>query len=113
MGGIGNDSPPLRLSRIHAVNVSRGAAESAERERGDPKHSNVGSHSPNGDSLDVRPRGPFSAASAAPREPIPVLNRMVTAESDPYSKDLAQRSRAAESDRKTGVWAPLDRLTVG
>ncbi len=104
LGGIGNDSPPLRLSRIHAVNVSRGAAESAERERGDPKHSNVGNHSPNGDSPNLRPRGPFSATSAAPREPIPVFNRMETSQRENRFEvsgaetggDLAQRRRDAE-----------------
>ena len=39
---------PSPLSRVHAVAVSRGAAESAEREAGH-ESSRVGNHSPNGD----------------------------------------------------------------
>jgi hypothetical protein len=44
------------------------------RERGAPAHSNIGNHSPNGDWPEVRPRCPFSATSAAPREPRPFCN---------------------------------------
>ena len=96
------------LGRIHAVIVSRGAAEPRraprERKRGAPEHSNVGNHSPNGDSPNLRPRGPFSATSAAPREPIPVFNRMETSQREnrfevsgaETGTDLAQRRRDAE-----------------
>ena len=57
-------------SRIQAVEFSRGAAESAERGAGHPP-SNVGNHSPDGDSPYVRAGRSFSAISAAPREPLP------------------------------------------
>ncbi len=46
--------PPRHLSRIHAAEFSRGAAESAEREAGHEWWS-VGNHSPNGDCPTCQP----------------------------------------------------------
>ncbi len=54
-------------------NLTRSREE--RRERGAPEDSNVGSHSPDGDWPEIRPGWPFSANSAAPREPRPLPNR--------------------------------------
>jgi hypothetical protein len=94
----------------HCLTRSRG--ERRERERAAPKRSNVGNHSPNGDSPNLRPRGPSSAPSAAPREPIPVLNRMETAER-PHPRTV-RRTRFVSrrrKDAKGGRWEEDQRST--
>jgi hypothetical protein len=38
---------------------------------------------------------------------------LLSPEPYPCSRDLARRSRDAESDRKSGVWPPVDSITAG
>jgi hypothetical protein len=38
---------------------------------------------------------------------------VATAESRPCSRSFAQRGRDAESNRKPGVWAPVNKITAG
>ncbi len=70
---------PGTLSRVHAVVISRGAAESAESEAGHDYHPTSATRHPTvTDQLALQLA--FLRVSASPREPVPAFSRMVTAQ---------------------------------